>query len=57
MAVTEDDLTKRLKRFQNIYATELLMRKMQEKENKKALQNENPYSKEEAEKLDNDDRA
>lgn len=56
--VSEDALTKRFNRFQNINATEILMKKIQEKKNKKAaLVNEDPYSREEAEKLDRDDRA
>jgi len=43
-AGTEDELTKRFNRFQNINATEMLMKKIQEKKNKKALLNEDPYS-------------
>lgn len=53
----DDAITKRFNKFQNINATEMLMKKMQEKNNNKGLQNGDPYSKEEAEKLDKDDRA
>ena len=56
-AVPEDPLTKRFNKFQNINATGLLMQKIQEKKNKKSVKNEDPYSKEEAERLDRDDRA
>ena len=55
--VPEDELTKRFNKFQNINAAEMVMKKMQEKKSKKSPKNEDPYSKEEAEKLDKDDRA
>jgi cellobiose-specific phosphotransferase system component IIB len=56
-AVPEDALTKRFNKFQNIDATGMLLQKIKEKKNKKTVQNEDPYSKEEAERLDRDDRA
>jgi len=56
-AVPEDALTKRFNKFQNINAAGLMMQKIQEKKNKKSVKNEDPYSKEEAERLDRDERA